>query len=103
MCSCRWDKLRRAYSSSAARQADDCGYESDPESFSPHVARHVAKVHIDPKLANDGQMLVCEAPRSGDARPTGLRVPGSSVSGRCQTDCRPTPSPPLNMRTSRSW
>ncbi len=60
----------------APTPADDCsGWESDPVSFSLHIARHVAKTYIDPKLAADGEMPVCEAPRGGDAHSTDCEVP----------------------------
>ncbi|HQR54078.1 MAG TPA: DUF4157 domain-containing protein [Burkholderiales bacterium] len=59
-----------------AQAADDCsGYEADPVSFSLHVARHVAKTFIDPKLASDGEMPVCEAPRGTDTHSTDCEVP----------------------------
>jgi hypothetical protein len=59
-----------------AQAADDCsGYESDPVSFSLHVARHVAKTYIDPKLASDGEMPVCQAPLGSDVHSTECEVP----------------------------
>jgi len=68
--------LQRQPASGGAPQADDCsGWEADPVSFSIHVARHVASTQIDPKLANDGQMPVCEAPRSGRPHSTDCEVP----------------------------
>lgn len=60
----------------APQPADDCsGWESDPVSFSIHVARHVAKTYIDPKLAAEGNMPVCEAPRGADTHSTDCEVP----------------------------
>jgi hypothetical protein len=59
-----------------AQAADDCsGYEADPVSFSLHVARHVAKTYIDPKLAAEGDMPVCEPPRGSDVHSTDCEVP----------------------------
>jgi hypothetical protein len=55
-----------------AQAADDCsGYEVDPVSFSLHVA----KTYIDPKLAAEGDMPVCEPPRGSDVHSTDCEVP----------------------------
>ena len=68
--------LQRQPAQGGAQQADDCsGWEIDPVSFSIHVARHVASTQIDPKLANDGEMPVCEPPRSGRTHSTDCEVP----------------------------
>jgi hypothetical protein len=59
----------------AGRYAPGTGYEADPVSFSLHVARHVAKIYIDPKLAAEGDMPVCEPPRGSDVHSTDCEVP----------------------------
>jgi hypothetical protein len=52
-------------------QADDCsGWEQDPESFSIHVARYVAKMQIDPSLvvkaSPGGKLAECKDSRHCD-------------------------------------
>jgi hypothetical protein len=48
-------------------QTDDCsGWENDPESFSIHVARHIAKTEINPILGRDLPTVTCRDPHDCD-------------------------------------
>jgi len=48
-------------------QTDDCsGWENDPESFSIHVARHIAKTEINPILGRALPTVTCRDPHDCD-------------------------------------
>jgi hypothetical protein len=54
-----------------ASQTDDCsGWEKDPESFSIHIARYVAKMQVDPSLvvkaSPGGKLAMCKDSRHCD-------------------------------------
>ena len=56
--------LQRQVGPGQAPQADDCsGWESDPESFSIHVARFVAQTQINPILGRDIPSVDCVDPQ----------------------------------------
>ena len=56
--------LQRQVDPGQAPQTDDCsGWESDPESFSIHVARFVARTQINPILGRDIPSVDCVDPR----------------------------------------
>jgi hypothetical protein len=56
--------LQRQVGPAQAPQADDCsGWESDPESFSIHVARFVARTQINPILGRDIPSVDCVDPQ----------------------------------------